>query len=493
MPTAHTVLLIVAAMVAALTWVIPSGKYERLEYVAEKQVFIQHGKDVKTTYPATQATLDQLNVSLPVENFISGDVWKPIGIPGTYYQLPSNPQSFFDLLKSPLKGFINAVDVILFVLIIGGFIGIVHSTGAFNAGIAQLAIKLKGREPFLIVIVTFLTALGGTTFGLAEETIAFYPILIPVFIAAGYDALVPLASIFLGTVIGGMGATINPFSVIIASNAAGINWVTGIEGRILMFCVSLIVVLWYVIRYAERVRKDPSKSIIYRQKQELEDYFINQDETNQTELTPRVKIVLLCFTATFVIMIYGVSKLDWWFLEMTSLFFIASIVIALISGLSEKKTVDTFIKGATDLLGVALIIALARGVTVLMDDGAISDTLLYYSSNLVDGLPAMIFVNLMMFIYAGLSFFVPSSSGMAVLTMPIFAPLADTVGIGRELVVSAYLYGINLLYMISPTGLILASLTIAKIPYKDYLKFAMPLFAIYVVMIIIILSLSVYL
>jgi len=228
-PSAHTILLIVAALVAALTWVIPSGKYETLEYVAEKKIFIQHGQNTQTTHPATQASLDQLNIQLPITNFTSGDIWKPIGIPGTYYKLPNNPQTFIDFLQSPIKGFIKAVDVILFVLIIGGFIGIVHTTGAFDAGVAWLAVEFKGREPLLIVIITFLIALGGSTFGLAEESIAFYPILIPVFIAAGYDALVPLASIFLGTVIGGMGATINPFSVIIASNAAGINWVTGID------------------------------------------------------------------------------------------------------------------------------------------------------------------------------------------------------------------------------------------------------------------------
>ena len=491
-PTAHSILLIVAVFVAILTWLIPSGKYEQLEYNAEKDVFIQHSKDLQTEHPATKQTLDSFKISLSLESFTSGAIWKPVGIPNTYYHVTDNPQGITDLVQSPIKGFIGAGDVILFVLVIGGFIGIVHKSGAFDAGVSRLAVMLKGRETLLILIVAFLMALGATTFGLAEETIAFYPILIPVFLAAGYDVMVPLATIFIGTAIGSFGATVNPFSVIIASNAAGINWTTGITDRLVIFVVGFIFVTWYIIRYAEKVRKDPTKSVVYSQKDAIEKHFLANDITHVEALNTRIKLILLCFMATFVAMIYGVSQLGWWFEEMTTTFLVGAIVIAIIARLSEKETVETFIKGANDLLGVSLIIGLARGVTVLMDEGLISDTLLYYSSGAVEGLPAIVFVNMMMFIYSGLTFFISSSSGMAVLTMPIFAPLADTVGIGREHVVSAYLYGISLLSIISPTGLILASLSIAKVSYKDYLKFIMPIFFGYMLIAMIVLSVSLY-
>ena len=192
-------------------------------------------------------------------------------------------------------------------------------------------------------------------------------------------------------------------------------------------------------------------------------------------------------------MVYGVSKLQWWFLEMTTLFFVASIVIAIFERIGEKKYIENFIMGAQDLLGVALIIGIARGVTFILENGLISDTLLEYSSQLVDGMSGGVFVNIMMFIFAGLSFFVPSSSGLAVLSMPIMAPLADVVGVPRDLVVSSYQFGMGLMAFITPTGLVLASLTMVNVTYDKWLRFIAPLLAILTVLAIIALSINVYL
>lgn len=233
-PSAHTVLLIIAALVALLTWVIPAGKYDQLEYKAANDnkaaVFIQHAQDGDKEYPGTQATLDKLGMKIAIKKFEDGAIWKAVGIPGTYHILESNPQGITEFIQSPLKGIMEAIDVILFVLIIGGFIGIVNHTGAFDAGVARLASRLRGRETWLIIIISSLIAIGGTTFGLAEETIAFYPILVPVFLAARYDAMVALATIYVGSSMGTMASTVNPFSAIIASNSAGINWTSGLYG-----------------------------------------------------------------------------------------------------------------------------------------------------------------------------------------------------------------------------------------------------------------------
>ena len=492
-PTAQTVLLIIAGLVALLTWMIPAGQYDRLAYDKEANTFTRtHLKETETLV-ANQETLDNLQVKIPLEKFTSGDIWKPISIPKTYTKLEPKPQGILAFIQSPLKGIIAVSDIMLLVLIIGGLIGIVNATGAFEAGISWLAKALKGKEFILIILVTTLIAIGGTTFGLAEETIAFYPILIPVFLAARYDAIVALASIYIGSSMGTMASIVNPFSTIIASDAAGINWTAGINGRFVMLALGLLICIIYIIRYAQRVKKDPTKSIIYDQKEEIEKMFGSISTNSTVKLTGRLRLILIVFVLCFAVMIYGVSKLDWWFLEMTSVFFVGAILIGIISRIKERVFVNTFMKGATELLGVAFIIGIARGVTILMEDGLISDTLLYYSSSLTNGMNKGLFINTMLYIYGGLSFFIPSSSGMAVLTMPIMSPLGDGVGVGREYIVNAYQYGMGLFAFLNPTGLILASLAIVKIGYDKWLKFVTPLVIILLALTMAVLTISVYL
>ena len=255
-----------------------------------------------------------------LENFTSGAIYKPISIPGTYKKLEARPQGFKEFILAPLKGIIAVSDIIILVLFIGGLVAIVNYTGAFEAGITRLSVLLKGKEFILIIAVTSLIALGGTTFGLAEETIAFYPILIPIFIAAKYDAIVALACIYIGSSIGTMVSITNPFSTIIASNSAGINWTTGIEGRIILLLVGLIISILYIIRYAQKVKNDPSKSIIFDQKESIEKLFSFENSTKKTNFSLRLKLVLSIFIICFIVMVYGVINLDWWFLEMTAVF-----------------------------------------------------------------------------------------------------------------------------------------------------------------------------
>jgi uncharacterized ion transporter superfamily protein YfcC len=491
-PTAQTILLIIAGLVAILTWIIPSGKFDSLAYNKVENTFIRISLNKTESLTATQETLNTLQIKIPIEKFTSGDIWKPISIPNTYHKVEAKPQGIVAFLQSPIKGIIEGADIIFLVLFIGGLIGIMNYTGAFDAGISWLADILKGKEFVLIIMVTLLIAIGGTTFGLAEETIAFYPILIPIFLAAKYDAMVALACIYIGSSIGTMCSTTNPFSTIIASDAAGINWTTGLTGRFVMFMLGTIICILYIIRYAQRVKKDPSKSVIFSQKEEIEQLF-GSTTNSEIRLTMQLRMILFVFAMCFIVMIYGVSQLEWWFLEMTVVFFVGAIIIGVIGKINEYIFVDIFIKGAGDLLGVAIIIGIARGVTVLMNDGQISDTLLYYASNATNGMNKGVFINAMLYIYGGLSFFIPSSSGMAVLTMPIMSPLADGVGVGREVIVNAYQYGMGLFAFISPTGLILASLAIVKVGYNKWLKFVMPLVIILLIFTMIMIIISVYL
>ncbi|APY12544.1 hypothetical protein BWZ22_15540 [Seonamhaeicola sp. S2-3] len=491
-PTAQTILLIIAALTAVLTWVIPSGKFDTLTYNKSENKFIRTSLGKTETLEASTETLKQLEIKIPLEKFTNGDIWKPISIPNTYKKVEATPQGIVAFIKSPIKGIIEASDIIFLVLFIGGLIGIMNYTGAFDAGISWLATTLKGHEYVLIILVTTLIAVGGTTFGLAEETIAFYPILIPIFLAAKYDAMVALGCIYIGSSIGTMCSTVNPFSAIIASDAAGINWTTGLTARIVMWAIGLTICIIYILRYAKRVKNDPTKSIIYDQKEDIEALF-KKNISSSIKLTPKLTLILTAFALCFIVMVAGVSLLGWWFEEMIAVFFVGAILIGIIGQIKEYTFVDTFVKGAGDLLGVAIIIGIARGVSVLMDDGQISDTMLYYASNVTNGMNKGVFINAMLYIYGGLSFFIPSSSGMAVLTMPIMSPLADGVGVGRELIVNAYQYGMGLFAFINPTGLILASLAIVKVGYDKWLKFVMPLVIILVIFTMIVLTVSAYL
>ncbi len=309
-PTAFTVLFIVLIIAAILTYVVPAGSYSKLSYDNDSKVFVVTKPDESTNeLPATQKTLDKLKIKVSVEKFKDGSINKPVAIPDTYEQVEQKPQGFFEVIEAPIKGVYDTIDIIMFVLILGGVIGVVNSSGAFDAGIAKLSVATKGKEYLLIVIITTLIALGGTTFGLAEETIALYPILVPVFIAAGYDALVCIAALYMGSSIGTMFATVNPFSVVIASNTSGISIASGFIFRIVGLILAVAITIVYIVKYGVKVKKDPSKSIIYEQRKEIQEKFLKDYSKDDVTLKFSLgrKLMLIIFALTFVVMIWGVA------------------------------------------------------------------------------------------------------------------------------------------------------------------------------------------
>jgi uncharacterized ion transporter superfamily protein YfcC len=461
-PSAYTILFALIVIVAAMTWIIPAGQYER----------------------QASATLG-----------------KEIPVAGTYAPTEANPQGVFDIILAPIAGFYNpvsyaanAIDVALFVLMIGGFIGVVTSTGAIDAGIKRAMTRLKGREKWMIPILMALFALGGTTEGMAEETLAFYVLLTPVMIAAGYDALTAAAVVLLGAGVGVLGSTVNAFSTVIASNAAGVPFTDGLALRLVILTLTFVATVAYVMRYAERVKADPSRSLVFDRKAENEAYFRSAKETDATEFTRLHKIVLLLFGATFAVMIWGVSLGGWWMAQMSGLFMIAGIGIGIVARLGEKGLVEAFVGGARDLLGVALIIGLARGIVVVMDAGHITDTILHWAEGTVTGLSHIVFINAMYWIQVALSFLVPSTSGLAVLSMPILAPVGDFAGVSRSLVVTAFQSAEGVVNLITPTSaVVMGGLAIARVPYERWLLFVWPVLLMLTVIIMAALSLGVLL
>jgi len=319
----------------------------------------------------------------------------------------------------------------------------------------------------MIPVLMALFAAGGTTYGMAEETLAFYIIIIPVMIAAGYDALTGVAIIMIGAAIGVLGSTVNAFATVIASNAAGVPFTEGIVLRLVILIVGWLVCVIYVMRYAERVRQDPSKSLVADRKEANETHFLKgRDVTTAIEFTAKRKLILLIFAATFGVMIWGVSVGGWWMAEMSGLFLASAILVGAIGRLGEEGFTTTFVDGARDLLGVALIIGVARGIVVVMDAGNITDTILFTSAQAVEGLSTVAFINVMYWLEVALSFFVPSSSGLAVLTMPIMAPLADFSGVGRDLVVTAYQSANGLVNFFNPTfAVVMGGLAIGRVGF----------------------------
>jgi uncharacterized ion transporter superfamily protein YfcC len=470
LPSPITILMLIIILAAACTWVIPSGKYARLESVDNKS-FLLHGNERDSELPFTQKTLDSLQIKIPLFKFENQEIKKPVAVPNSYYNIAANKQGAVNVLLAPIKGIYESVDIIFFVLLIGAFMQVFNQSGAMDSGVYALSQKMKGREKWLIIILTFLFSFGGASYGMAEEGFAFYALLTPIFLAAGYDAIVPLAVIFGGTQLGTLSSFSNPFSTIIASNAAGINWVDGIAQRLLLFGITTTITIWYIVAYANKVKKDPSKSLLYGTiaAQNKTESFAPKPLTNQTSF------LLLLFAATFGTMIFGVIKLGWWLPEMTAVFLVASILTALILRMKESDLLGQFLKGAESLLSVAIIIGVARGITIILNDANISDSIVHFAASKISSMPPSLFILSVFAMYILFTLFISSSSGMAVLTMPIIATLASIVHVPGNEIVNAYLFGMGIMGFVTPSGLILPSLAITNVSIKAWFKFITPL------------------
>ena len=461
MPTAYTILLLIIAVIAVLTFVLPAGQYDRTE------------------------------------------AGEPIA--GTYHTVPASPQGPGAVVQAPLKGLYQAIEIAAFILTVGGFLGVMGRTGAIDAGIAAIIRKLKGREKLLIPILMLAFALGGTTFGMAEETIAFYPLLLPVMLSAGYDAITAVAVILLGAGAGVLGSTVNPFATGIAAGFAGVSLGEGLVLRLIILTVSLAAAIVYVMRYGERVRAHPERSLLRRRGPSGIRRFVTAQVPDAAEMTPRRKAALVLFALTFAVMVYGVipfadvgvtflPTLGWWFPQLSALFWVAAVVVGLVYGLSELDMVDGFVKGAGELLGVSFIIGISRGITVVMDDGGITDTILHWGETALTGAGSVAFVVVSYLIYLVLSFLIPSTSGLATLSMPIMAPLADFSGVSRELIITVFQSASGLVNLITPTSaVVMGALAIGRVPYHQWLRFLWPLLGIFFLLSLLLMVLQVLL
>jgi uncharacterized ion transporter superfamily protein YfcC len=466
LPSAYTILFALIVVTAIATWIVPAGVYETDKGGAP--------------------------------------------IPGTYHAVDSHPARILvDSLTAPINGLygienaegninyynegtlFGAIDVALFIIVIGGFLGVTMQTGAIQAGIGRLVSRLKGRERWMIPILMTVFALGGTSYGMAEESLAFYALVIAVMIAAGYDALTGAAVVLLGCGIGTFGSTINPFATGIASGFAGVSISDGLVLRLVMLVVGLGLGIFFVLRYADRVKADPSRSVVADMRDENARHFSVDSGEDDAVLTGHQKVILVVVGLAFLVMMYGVipwedlnlglPTLWWWFPEMTASFILFSIIIGVIGQMSELNFTNAFVDGARDLLGVALIIGIARGITVIMNNGEITDTVLNWAEQALGDVGQAGFAIVMFGLFLPLSFLIPSSSGLATVAMPIMSPLASFADVPPELVVTAYQSASGIMNMFIPTSaVVMGGLAIARVPYGTYLRWVWPLLAMLV-------------
>ena len=427
-----------------------------------------------------------------------------------------------DFCTAPIKGFADALPVCLFVMILGGFLGMMTETGALDNGIAVLVQKLKGNEIMLIPVLMLIFSLGGTTYGMCEETVPFYALLAATMMAAGFDPMVGAATVLLGAGCGCLGSTVNPFAV-----GAAVDALTGVGIEVnqsiiiglgaVLWIVTTAMSIFFVMSYAKKVKADKGSTILSMQ--ELKDAEEAHGKAasevhKEVKLTGRQKGVLIAFAFTFVVMIVGFIPLadlnegvanffdagavydadgnavvqgwsalitglpigQWYFDEASTWFSLMAILIGIIGGLSEKQIVNTFITGAADMMSVVLVIALARGISVLMANTGLDVYVLDAAANALAGLSGVIFAPMSFLVYFGLSFLIPSTSGMATVSMPIMGPLAVKLGFSPEVMVMIFSAAIGVVNLFTPTsGAIMGGLALAKIEWTTWLKFALKL------------------
>ena len=404
------------------------------------------------------------------------------------------PAGLSDFIMAPINGLNNSIDIAIFVLLIGGFLGITTKTGALDAGIASVVSKLKGKELILIPVLMFLFSLGGTSFGMSEETIAFTALVTTTMIIAGFDPLVSVATIILGSGCGVLGSTVNPFlvSVSIGSlNGSGIEVNQGVVIAIntILWLSSLLISIYFVMNYAKKVYQNKNESILSDLEIEhANEAFIGNKsgEEGVVEFTQKRKIVLALFAFTFIIMVIGIipwekfginifistgfltgsSLGNWWFSELGMWFVIMSVIIGIVYGMKEGEIVDAFLAGAADMVGVALVIGVSRGISVIMATTGLDAYVLAKASGVLVGMSPIIFTIVAYLIYMALTFFIPSTSGLAGLSMPIFGPLAVSLGFSPEVIISIFSAGSGIINLVTPTsGVIMGTLAIAKVDY----------------------------
>ena len=433
-PHTYVLLFVMIIIMAILTYVIPAGQYQK----------------------------------------IPGPEDRMIVDPNSYAHVDANPAKPFDILKAFPKGLAAAQSIVFFIFIVGGAFNIVNQKGEIEEGIGKIALGLKGKEVLMIPIIVFVFSLGGATIGMAEEAIVFVPIGIALARALGYDAITGMAIVSLGAAAGFTSGFMNPFTVGVAQGIADVPLFSGIALRLVIWVCTLTLVIVYIFRYANKVKKDMKNSIVYELEMQEKDMAI--DLGNIRKMNNKDILVLLIFAVGMGVLIFGVFEFGWYITEIAAIFLAIGIFSGIASGMKMDDIAKHFITGAKDMTTGALVVGLARGILIVMEGSLIIDTIVYGLATAISTLPKAISAIGMLLVQSFLNLIIPSGSGLAATTMPIMAPLSDVIGVTRQTAVLAYQFGDGITNSLVPTsGVLLANLSIAKIKYEEWVKFVVPL------------------
>ncbi len=451
-PHVFTLLTGVILFSSLLTWVIPSGSYERQTMQVgplERSVIIPDSYEQVPKHYSLQGVLS----SDAPEGHAS-----PVGLQGFLSAIP--------------RGMEAAADIIFFVFVVGGVFGILSRTGAIVSGVHHLLTRLRNSGPMLTIILMSAIAVGGSTLGMGEEFIPLVPIFLIVSKEMGYDRVFGLALVFVAAETGFAAATTNPFTVNVAQGIAELPLNSLMGFRLIFLVCSLAVVLTYVLRYGARVRLDRANSVMPDDAFELEEASVEIETFNS-----RHRLILLSCVAIFAFILYAVQAYGWWMAEMGGGFLLMGFVAVWISRISIADAARAMTRGMEDMVVAALVVGFARGVQVVLSDAMVLDSIVFYAALFLENFSTYVAATGMFFFQTVLNFFIPSGSGQAAVTMPIMAPLADVLGLSRQVAVFAFTCGDGFSNTIIPTsGILMAMLGLAGIPYEKWLKFMVPLF-----------------
>lgn len=437
-PNTYLLIFLLLVFIAALTWIIPGGEYERQE-INGRMVVVQN----------------------------------------SFKYVENEPQGIVALFTSPLKGFVEAAMIIGFILIVGGAFNVLAATNAITAFITKLARAHKHSkvlQTFFIPVLLLMFSLGGATFGMNEEIIPFVLITVPICLALGYDSITGVAIPLVGAHIGFASAFLNPFNVGIAQGIADVPLFSGIGYRVICWAISTAVAVFFLLYYVRKLSKNPEVSPMYAEDTELrKSGHIDNLYENQIELTGKHKLVLSAFVLSLIMLVVGVVYFNWYIEEIAAMFFVMGIATGIIGGLNSDKLIKAFIDGAKDLVGTALIVALARATLVISRDGQIIDTVLYGLAPFIESSSPIFASQKMFIVQAIINFFVHSGSGQAALTMPIMAPLADLAGVSRQTAILAFQFGEYTNIIIPTSAVTMGALAMAKVPWQKWAKWVLPL------------------
>lgn len=440
----HVYAIIFALMVifAVLTWIVPSGSYQRQEVNGREVTVAGTYKQSEKTY-IDEETGDEVDLR----------------------------QGVFDVLQAPTRGIQEAIEVVAFILIVGGSFQVITKTGAITSGMGRVVRRFKNKDILIIPIAMVLFALGGTSFGMAEETLPFFAIFMPIMMAMGFDSMTAFMVVFVGARTGYIASTINPFNVLIAQGILGIQGNPQLWLRMIAWVVLTAVAITWVVLYARRVKKNPESSITFEDDIAKKVEFAADESALDAEFTGRQKGVLAVFIAGMCLIIWGLVTQGWYMNEISAVFLAMGLLAGVIAGFSQDVIAQEFVAGIADFAFSAIVVGLARGILVIASDGMIIDTILNALATGLGGIPAVLFTTLLYAVENLLAILVPSSSGLAALTAPIFGPLTELMGLNPEAAVWALSMGSATMSLICPTSAILvAGLGVCKIKLGQWWK-----------------------